>query len=262
MKNHTGKWALVTGASSGLGIEFAHLLAERKFNLVLAARRTAPMEELASVLTSKYGITVSIEGIDLSKPHAATELKRRLDVKDMNIDCLINNAGYGIYGSFLTQPREKTMEMIELNVGALTELSHVFGEGMANRGTGYILMLSSVVGFQACPGFASYAATKAYVLTFGEALREELRPKGVSVTVLSPGYTTTSFDEVAAMRPSPMLRMTAMKARPVAKIGINALFHGKATVVPGLMNKMSVLSMKFTPRALQAKIMKGMMANG
>jgi short-subunit dehydrogenase len=252
----TGKRALITGASSGLGLDFADLLAARKVNLVLAARRREPMEKLATELRAKYGVDVVVEPIDLAAPGAAARLKRTLDEKAIQIDILVNNAGYGLHGEFLETPLERTTDMIQLNITALTELSYVFGRDMAARGSGEILLVASLLAFQPVPTYAAYAATKSYVLSFGEALHDELRPKGVIVTSLCPGHTETGFDAVAGAPVSPMLRLLTMKPRPVAERGIRALSQGKASVITGFMNNVVAFSNRLTPRSMQRASMK------
>jgi hypothetical protein len=256
MQSISGKWALVTGASSGFGKEFADLLAARKANVVLASRRTEPMETLAADLQQKYGVQVVVEGIDLARAGVGAELKSRFDARGIAIDILVNNAGYGIYGNFLDQPIAKTLDMIQLNIASVTELSYVFGREMAARGFGYILLVASVLAFQACPGYASYGATKSYVLNFGEALHTELKPRGVGVTVLCPGLTATSFTEVSGGNVSPFLRMIMMQARPVAEIGVDAMFTGRASIVAGVQNKATVFFNRLMPRAIQRAMMK------
>jgi uncharacterized protein len=256
MQSISGKWALVTGASSGFGKEFADLLAARKANVVLASRRTEPMETLAADLRQKYGVQVVVEGIDLARAGVGAELKTRFDARGIAIDILVNNAGYGIYGNFLDQPIAKTLDMIQLNIASVTELSYVFGREMAARGFGYILLVASVLAFQACPGYASYGATKSYVLNFGEALHTELKPRGVGVTVLCPGLTATSFTEVSGGNVSPFLRMIMMQARPVAEIGVDAMFTGRASIVAGVQNKATVFFNRLMPRAIQRAMMK------
>jgi uncharacterized protein len=200
MDDANGKWALVTGASSGLGIEFATLLAERNAHLVLAARRTKPMESLAQQLRQTHRVKVVVEEIDLSVAGAGAELKSRLDERGIVVDVLVNNAGIGLYGSFLDQPLPKTLGMLQLNMLAVTELTHIFAIDMVKRRTGHILLVASLLGYQATPGYAAYAASKGYVLLFGEALHAELKPHGVNVTVLSPGATSTSFGEAAGQK--------------------------------------------------------------
>jgi short-subunit dehydrogenase len=217
VKSFAGKRALITGASSGLGLEFADLLAAQKVNLVLAARRLEPMEKLAADLRRKYRVDVLVEAIDLASPGAADRLKRSLDAKSAPIDILVNNAGYGLHGDFLETAIERTVDMIQLNITALTELTYLFGRDMVARRSGHILLIASLLGFHAVPSYAAYAATKAYVLDFGEALHDELRPHGVVVTSLCPGHTATGFDAAAGATASPLLRLLTMKPRPVAR---------------------------------------------
>lgn len=248
--------ALITGASSGMGLEYADLLAAQKVNLVLAARRREPMEKLAAELRQKYGVEVVVEPIDLAVPGAAARLKNDLDDKSLHIDILVNNAGYGLHGDFLDTPLERTTDMIQLNITAVTELSYIFGQDMAARGAGHILLIASILSFQPVPGFAAYAATKSYVLSFGEALHDELHTRGVIVTCLCPGHTETGFDAAANAPVSPVLRFLTMKARPTAETGLRALWKGKASVLPGFMNNIIVFSNRLTPRSMQRAVMK------
>ena len=254
-----GKWALITGASSGLGAEFADLLAAQKVNLVLAARRQEPMEKLASELRRKYGVDVLVEAIDLASPGAASRLKSSLDARSVAIDILLNNAGYGLHGDFLETPIERTANMIQLNITTLTELTYLFGCDMAKRRSGHILLVASLLAFQAVPSYAAYAATKAYVLALGEALHDEFRPYGVVVTSLCPGHTATGFDAAAGATASPLLRLLTMNPRPVAASGIRALLQGKAMVVAGLSNKMAAFSNRLMPRSIQRATMRRIM---
>jgi uncharacterized protein len=166
-----------------------------------------------------------------------------------------------LQGDFLETPIERTGDMIQLNITTLTELTYLFGRDMATRRSGYILLLASVLAFQAVPSYAAYAATKAYVLSLGEALHDELRPHGVVVTTLSPGHTATGFDAAAAATPSAFLRFITMKPRPVAAIGIRALLQGKDMVVAGLSNKMATFSNRLTPRSMQRATMRRIMGS-
>ncbi len=256
MAGPAGKRALITGASSGLGRQFADLLAARKVDLVLAARRQAPMEEIAAELRVRHGVDVIVEPIDLAAPGAAARLKATLDERSIAIDILVNNAGYGLHGDFLETPIERTGDMIQVNITALTELSHVFGREMAARGSGQILLVASLLAFQAVPSYAVYAATKSYVLAFGEALHDELRPRGVVVTSLCPGHTETGFDAAAGAPVSPLLRLLTMQPRPVAESGIRALSRGKASVVAGFINNFVAFSNRLTPRSMQRASMR------
>jgi short-subunit dehydrogenase len=251
MENLNGKWALVTGASSGFGIEFAKLLADRNANLVLVARRTEPMEKLAEELRQKHGVRVVVMGLDLSRAGVAAELKADLDNRGIVVAILVNNAGYGMYGSFVDQPLQKIAQMMQLNMGTLTELTHIFARDMVCRGGGHILLLASLLGYQPVPGYAAYAATKAYVLLLGEALHQELAPHGVAVTALCPGLSATSFGEIAGQKLSPLLRILTMKPRSVATSGVLALFKRRATVIPGFLNKTTVFLDRLMPRAMQ-----------
>ena len=256
ISSFAGNWALITGASSGLGLEFADLLAAQKVNLVLAARRQEPMEKLASDLRRKYGVDVLVEAIDLTSPGAAGRLKSSLGARSVAIDILVNNAGYGLHGDFRETPIERTVNMVQLNVTALTELTYLFGRDMVTRRSGHILLVASLLAFQAVPGYAAYAATKAYVLALGEALHDEFSPYGVVVTCLCPGHTATGFDAAAGATPSSFLRVLTMNPRPVARSGIRALLQGRAMVVAGLPNKMAAFSNRLTPRAVQRATMR------
>jgi short-subunit dehydrogenase len=250
----SNRWALVTGASSGFGVQFAQLLADRKANLVLVARRTEPMEALAKELRHRHAVQVVVEGMDLARTGAAADLKSRLDARRIPVDVLVNNAGYGLYGAFLGQPLEKITNMLRLNMITVTELTHICARDMVQRGSGHILLTASLLGYQAVPGFAAYAATKAYVLLLGEALHQELAPHGVSVTALCPGSTETSFGEVAGQKLSPLVRLMTIEPRRVAVAGVEAMFRRRATVVPGFLNKATVFFDRLVPRRMQRTI--------
>jgi len=255
------KWALVTGASSGFGIDFAHLLAERGANLVLAARRTEPMEALARELADLYGTRCHVEGIDLARQDAPVALKDKLAALGIAIDVLVNNAGYGVYGDFVDQPLQRALAMLQVNVVSLTALTHLFATDMVRRGGGQILLVASVAAYQATPTYAAYSASKAYVLQFGEALHEELKDKGVTVTVLSPGITATGFLDVAGQRPTLYQRIMMMQSRPVALLGLRALGKGRASIVAGWGNAIGAWSTRLAPRAMQRKVSRLLMKN-
>lgn len=261
MQDLTGQWALVTGASSGFGVDFAHLLAERGANLVLAARSVEPMEDLATALQARHGVRTRVVGIDLARPGVGVELHDRLARDGIEIDVLINNAGYGVYGDFLSQPAARTLDMLQLNIVALTELTHAFARDMAARGRGKILLVSSIGGYQATPTYAAYSASKAYVLLFGEALHEELKARGVGVTVLSPGITATRFLEVSGQRPTLYQRLVMMRSRPVARLGLKALYSGRASIVPGWLNALTAWSNRLMPRMVQRRVAFALMKN-
>jgi hypothetical protein len=179
----------------------------------------------------------------------------------VQIDILINNAGFGIFGDFIDQRLDSTLNMLQLNISSLTELTHVYANAMKKRGGGQILLVASIGGYQATPYYAAYAASKAYVLLFGEALHDELKQHQINVSVLSPGITATSFLAVSGQRPTAYQRMAMMQSRPVAQIGLRALFGGVASVVPGISNKIATFSNRFTPRSIQSKIAGLLMKN-
>jgi uncharacterized protein len=256
MKEIDGKWALVTGASSGFGVEFATLLAERNANLILAARRTETMEKLAKQLRQSHRVNVVVEGIDLSVPGAGAELKTRLDKQGIAVDVLVNNVGFGLFGEFVRQPIQNLLGMLQLNMLAVTELVHLFAADMVQRRTGHILLVASSLGYEATPGYAAYGASKGYVLLLGEALHAELKPHGVNVTVLSPGPTSTSFGHVSGQKDTAVIRMLMMAPSPVAKMGIVAMLRHRSSIIAGVMNKLIVFSFRFTPRLMQGRIMQ------
>jgi short-subunit dehydrogenase len=260
MKDLQNKWAMVTGASSGLGIDFCHLLAERGANVVLVARRAAEMEKVAAELRQKHGVKTHVEPVDLEQPGVAVELKGKLDAAGIAVDLLVNNAGYGLYGDFLDQPLERTRHMLQLDVISLTDLTHVFASDMVKRGGGQILLVASIGGFQATPTYAAYCAAKAYVLMLGEALHEEFKPRGVTVTTLSPGVTRTGFFDAAGQTPNAFQRAAMMESRPVAEIGLKALKKGRASIVPGFMNALTVfITSRLVPRWLQPRMTHAVM---
>ncbi len=255
MENLRGRWALVTGASSGFGVEFAKLLAERNANLVLVARRTELMDKLAEELRGKHRVQVVVIGMDLSRAGVGAELKSDLDGRGgIAIDVLVNNAGLGMYGTFLDQPLQKITDMLQLNMMALTELTHIFARDMVRRGGGHVLLVASLLGYQAVPGYAAYAATKAYVLLLGEALHQELEPYGVVVTALCPGLSATSFLEISGQKLSALLKMMIMKPRPVAEAGVLAMLGRRAAVIPGFLNKATVFLNRLMPRSMQRMV--------
>ena len=261
MKN--GKpWALITGASSGLGVDFAHELAVDGHNLVLVARREDRMRELAAELEANHPIQTKVIALDLSLTGIGTELKQVLDNNDIAIDVLINNAGFGVFGEFIKQPLAKTLNMVQLNVTSLTELTQVFAVDMAQRGRGNILLVASVVAYQASPNYAAYGASKAYVLSLGEALHEELKPYGVTVTVLSPGATATEFFDVSGQKSTPMKRAFMMPSRLVVQIGLSAMRRGRASIVSGWKNALMTWSTRLIPRILQRKIAHRVLRDG
>lgn len=247
-------WALVTGASGGLGAEFASALAARGMNLVLVARRAETMALLASALGAHHGVEVRVEGVDLGRSEAGTALLERLDAAGIAVDVLINNAGVGLHGDFVDQAPERVRAMLELNVTSLTALTHACAARMAARGRGRVLLVASLTAYQPVPSYAAYAASKAYVRSFGEALHAELAPRGVTVTVLSPGLMDTGFLAAAGQAPTAATRRLFMPPRAVAAAGLRALDAGRPSVVAGRLNRVLAFSNRFTSRRLQARL--------
>ncbi len=253
MSQTAGQWALITGASSGLGKEFARSLASRKCNLVLTARREEPMQALAAELREKNGVEIVIELADLGDPASPAELQKRLDKRGIQPDILINNAGFGLAGEFMTQEPARLREMLQLDILSLTELSHLFGKRMADRGAGHILLVASIAAYQPDPWLAAYGAAKHYVLAFGIALHVELASK-VGVTVVSPGLMDTEFNEVSGLKTKPSQQATVVSPAKVAEAGLKAMFKGRSSVVVGKINRVVVFSNRFASRNIMAKI--------
>ncbi len=246
-------WALVTGASSGLGAELARALARRSFPVILAARRRDPMQQLAAELKASHGIDVAVESIDLGEPNSAGALIRQLDARGLQPEILINNAAFGHSGLFTEQEPDRLRAMLQLDVTTLTELTHTYARRMSAAGRGHILMVASIAAYQADPLLAVYGAAKAYVLSLGEALHVELGPK-VGVTVLCPGIMQTEFFAVADYHPSELLLRGATLPATVAEAGIQAMFQKKPTITVGRWNRVSVMGSKLTPRMLAARM--------
>ncbi len=253
MSKSETQWAVVTGASSGLGIEFARNLAGRKHNVVLVARRAEPMETLATELRQQHGVQVVVESIDLSAPSSPVDLQKRLDERGIDPGILINNAGFGLSGEFITQEPERLREMLHLDIVTLTELTHLFGKRMAERGRGNILLVASLAAYQPDPLLAAYGAAKHYVLAFGVALHVELGSK-VNVTVVSPGLMDTGFNDVSGFKPKASLKPSIVSPVKVAAVGLEAMFAGKSSVIVGKLNRFTAFSNRFTSRLLQARL--------
>ena len=246
-----GKWALITGASSGLGIDFAHLLGQRGCNLILVARRMPQLEKVCKDISAQYGVQAIPIPCDLSIPNAPNELHKTILEKNLQVDVLINNAGFGNFGNFVGIPWEKEQQLIMVNVMAMTQLTKLFLKEMVHRNEGYILLVASLASAAPSPTLATYAASKSYIRSLGEALNFELRKTKVKLTVACPGYTATDFFRANEMKTQPLLfKLTLMKSRTVARSSINAMIRGQPFVVTGLLNKMSDLLVRFVPRRI------------
>ena len=249
------KTALVTGASAGIGKELARCFARDGVDVILVARREERLLELADELGG-MGVTAHVVTCDLSKPDASKELVAELTERGLEVDVLVNNAGLGQYGDFARASHELVMNMVQVNVVALTQLTHLLLPGMLERGRGGVLMVGSTAGFQSGPGMAAYYATKAYVLSFTDALVEETRGTNVTVTNLSPGATYTEFQVLAEMEKSTLFAAGVATAEEVAKAGYRGLRRGDDLVVPGVKNKLTAFSSRIVPRALLRRVVR------
>jgi len=241
--------ALITGASAGLGVEFARQLSKKGVTLVLAARRKDRLDALAAELGNARAVEV-----DLSETGAATRLLADLEKVGEQVETLINNAGFGLRGRFVELDAEREREMIDLNCGALTDLCRAVAPQMVERKSGAILNVASTAAFQPGPNMAVYFATKAYVLSFTEALHEEMRPHGVKVSALCPGPTRTEFGAVAGIKSLGQFDRLAMEAGPVVRAGLLGLENGDAVVIPGTTNKIGAWSTRLAPRSVVRRI--------
>jgi short-subunit dehydrogenase len=249
-------YCLITGASVGIGAEFARIFAEKGHNLILVSRTKSKLDELATELQKKYPVQIRVISQDLSRNEDRLELAQTLINENTIIDVLINNAGFGLGGAFETQNPERQIEMIDLNISALTHLTRLFLPAMKERGQGSILNVASVAGFVPGPYMAIYYATKAYVLSFSEALASELEGTKIVVSALCPGPTKTEFQKVAGIENTKLFDSTAMGAKEVAEFGYEKLINGTKIAIPGMRNKFLVGALPFSPRFLITKIVK------
>ena len=251
------KIALVTGASDGIGLEFANILAARGYDLILVARREDKLNSIATTLIQEYGVNCTVIVADLSQPQAAQQLFQNTQSNNLRVDFLVNNAGLLHNGFFTELDIDAQERMITVNIMALTSLTHLYANDMSARKSGHILNVASLAGWMPIPNQNVYAATKSYVLSFTQALADELNAagNGVVVSALCPGYTATKMmdnpDQGATLRiPSSMM----MSAKDVAEIGIKACFAGKDIVVPGLANKFTTIITRLFSKSLLTKI--------
>lgn len=250
-----GKWALVTGASSGLGVDFARELADRDMNLILVARRKEKLAEVRKQLIEDYGVEVELMSRDLSERDAPRKLFEELKDRGLEIEVLINNAGFGLYGKFQDQELDHLQDMIDLNVRSLTSLTHLVLPEMLERGSGYVLQVASNGAFQPSSGYAVYGGTKSFVHSFSQAVSYELRDTPVQMTVVSPGPARTEFHEVSSQgRDNWYIQLTLMSSERVARIGVQALFRGKSGVVPGWINATAAWFAQRLPRRWAAAL--------
>ena len=250
------KTALITGASGGIGYELAKVFAANGWDLILTARSGSKLKEFGEGLSSRHGIAVHILAKDLAEPQAAEELFREISAKSWHVDALVNNAGIGSFGFFSETDLLLESRLLELNITSLTKLTKLFLKPMTERREGYILNVASTAAFLPGPLMAVYYASKAYVLSFSEALADEVEPLGVRVTALCPGATETGFQDAAKMRSSKLFKNHAMSAAQVASEGYQGMIRGKRIVIPGVKNRVMVASVRFVPRRLVTKVVR------
>lgn len=254
------RWTIVTGASSGIGAAIARQFSKIGHNLVLVARRREKLQALGDELMRvDRGVVESIE-LDLGAEGSGRALHERITAMGVPVHTLVNNAGYGLRGDFVDLGREEQLGMIDLNVTTLTELSHAFLPDLIKRGRGGILNVASLAAFQAGPHMAVYYATKAYVLSLSEALHEEVKPFGVTVSALCPGATESEFGERAGMTNSRLFRSGRMSADDVARIGVEGYRAGHAVVTPGVRNKLARSMNRVLPRTAMRRLVGSLQA--
>ncbi|MHA6495485.1 SDR family NAD(P)-dependent oxidoreductase [Pseudomonas borbori] len=247
------RYALITGASSGIGLALAEALARRGRNLILVARQRDALESIACELTQRFSVQVLFRVCDLSQPQQLTGLLHELEQSALPIDLLVNNAGGGSSGALVAQDWGKERHLIELNILALARLCHAIGTVMAGQGSGQILNVASVAAFQPGPWMSNYYASKAYVLHLSEGLREELKAYGVKVSVLCPGPTHSAFFRNAGLD-TRRLGPSLMSAEEVALITVRALEKNRALIIPGWRNRLLTIAPRFMPRWLVRRV--------
>jgi len=256
MDNWRGKWALVTGASAGIGWAIAAELAAGGTNLVLIARRRERLEQLASQLRSKHNISVEVLAADLARPSAPGEIFTFTQAKGIAVELLVNNAGFGAYGEFAKIDLARQLEMVQVNISAVLHLTHLYLPAMVERRCGGILIVASTAAFQGVPYISTYAATKAFDLLFAEALAEEVRRYGIRVCALCPGSTATEFHQAAGQPEHTKQRQES--AEKVARVGLRALARGKSYVISGLGNYLGTQGQRLAPRRLVTRVAASM----
>jgi short-subunit dehydrogenase len=255
-----GGTALITGASSGLGVAFAHDLAARGYDVALTARSGATMETLAAELRQKHGVTATIHPMDMSEPGSASRLVKSLNDQGITPAVLVNNAGVGLNAKFIENDAARLAAMLQLNMIQPTELTQVLGRRMLERKSGHILFVASMAAYQPCPGMAAYGASKGYILSLGEALAVEFAPF-IGVTVLSPGLMNTGFNAASGYKTSEGLERTILSTGRVAQIGLEAMFARRSGVIAGRLNAIMAFASRFVSRHTLAKQTQRMTAD-
>ncbi len=247
---------LVTGASSGIGRDLARCFAADGSRLILLARKRQALQELADELKQAHKTQSQVYTTDLAEPQAPTRLWEHLQSSGTKVDVLVNNAGFGAHGAFADLPLERQLTMLQVNIAAVTHLARLLLPGMIERKRGGILNVASTAGFQPGPGMAVYYATKAYVLSFSEAIAEEVAGTGVTITALCPGSTATNFAAAADARFSRLFKKSAMSSEVVARIGHQAFRQGRCVAVAGWRNRALAFSVRLGPRRVVRRVAK------
>ena len=251
------KTALITGASSGIGLEFAKVFAKEKNNLVLVARSKDKLEQLADDIRKEYAVQVKVIGADLSDMNEVQMVYDNCKAENIEVEYLINNAGFGDFGYFAQSDWKRTEQMIDLNIKSLTKFCRLFIPDMVSRKSGKILNVASTAAFQPGPTMAVYFASKSYVLFLSEALYSELQGTGVNVTCLCPGATESGFQQAADMEHSNLFKNKKIPgSAEVALFGYKAMMKNKMTVIHGFMNYLMANSVRFSPRKMVLSIVK------
>lgn len=254
-KTASGNTALITGASGGIGYELARKFAQAGYNLVLVARTESKLTQIKADFEKRYSIKVTVITKDLSSPGAPQEIFEELEAASTQVDVLVNNAGFTVFGPFIETSLEDELQLLQVNIVALTHLTKLFLPGMVKRGWGKILNIASTAAFQPGPLMAVYYASKAYVLFFSEAIATELEGTGVTVTALCPGPTSTGFQKRGNMEDSRLVAgRKIMDSGTVARAGYRALMKGQAVIIPGPRNIIFAEAIRFLPRSLVRRI--------
>lgn len=254
MENIDIKYTLITGASGGIGYEFARIFAKEHHNLILVARNIDKLKHIKLELESKYKIIVRVFVIDLSKKDAANELYKKVKEENLCVDHLVNNVGVGDWSEFLDSNWNRQYDMVQLNITSLMQMTYLFGNDMKENGKGHILNLSSVAAFSAGPYMSIYYASKGYVLSFSQSIAEELKDTGVKVTAYCPGPTATGFEKEAKMKNSKMFTfIKPANAKSVAEYGYKKMIRGKMVVYHSLFTNVSNIMSRILPRSIVRK---------
>ncbi len=245
---------LITGASTGIGAALCDVFAEHKHDLVLVARNREKLLGKAADIEKQFGVKTAVFTEDLAQPHGAAKLYEKVHAAGLTIDHLVNNAGVGLYGKFAKTELDAELRMIQLNVTSLVELTKYFLPGIIAAGKGRILNVASTAAFVPGPWMSVYYASKAFVLSFSNAINYELRPLGITVTTLCPGPTESEFKARAGSQRSRLFEAFVMDAPTVARAGYDGMMQGKEVVVPGLRNKMVPMAARAVPRSLMTTL--------